>query len=97
MAIWKIPVCYQMMGTIEVEADTLAKAMKIAKDEEGEIPLPDDATYLDDSWELANEDEDYLRQFYNGNQEDNAGGETESEGSTQDNVKEDTQWLVLGR
>lgn len=70
MKTWKIPVVWQMMGTIAVVADTLAEAMELARDEEGVIPLPDNGSYLDDSWELASEDAAMIRECYNGNQED---------------------------
>lgn len=67
---WKIPVCWSMMGTVEIEAPTLEEAIEIAKDEDDSIPLPDDGTYLEGSWEVDNVDVEYLREFYNGNQED---------------------------
>ena len=68
---WKIPVCWSMMGMVEIEAPTLEEAIEIARDDDGILPLPDDGTYLDGSWEVDNEDVEYLREFYNGNQEDN--------------------------
>lgn len=70
MKTWKIPVVWQMMGTVKVDANTLAEAMEIAKDEDGVIPLPDDGMYLDDSWELATDDLVSVRECYNRNQED---------------------------
>lgn len=70
MKTWKIPVVWQMMGTINVVADTLSEAMKIAKDEDGIVPLPDNGSYLDESWELATDDERLIRECYNSNQED---------------------------
>ena len=68
---WKVPVCWGMMATIEIEADTLEEAIEIAKDEEGSIPIPDNGSYLDGSWEVDSEDIDYLRKCFNDNQEDN--------------------------
>lgn len=67
MKTWKIPVCWTMMGTVKVEANTLAEAIKIAKDDDGVIPIPDDGTFLDGSWEV---DWFCLREWYNGNQND---------------------------
>lgn len=59
--IWKIPVTWEMCAYINVEAGTLGKAMRIARDEAGTIPLPrDSANYVDGSWGLSSEDEDYL-------------------------------------
>ena len=70
MKTWKIPVVWQMMGTVTVEADTLEEAIEIAQDDEGVIPIPDDGTYLDGSWEVDCSDEDCIRELYNDNQED---------------------------
>ena len=70
MKTWKIPVIWQMMGFVEVEADTLEDAMEIARDDAGEIPIPDDGDFLGGSWELDCTDEDYIRAFYNNNQSD---------------------------
>ena len=49
MKQWEIPVVWTMMGTIKVEAETLAEAIEIARDERGEIPIPrmnDDKTNI---------------------------------------------------
>lgn len=70
MKSWKIPVVWQMMGTVTVEANTLEEAIEIAQDDEGVIPIPDDGTFLDGSWEVDCSDEDYIRELYNDNQED---------------------------
>lgn len=55
----------------EVEADSLEEAIEIAKDDAGVIPIPDNGTFMDGSWEVDCFDEDYLREWYNGNQKDN--------------------------
>lgn len=65
---WKIPVSWSMMGTICVEADTLAEAISIAESDSS-IPLPW-GDYIYDSWQV-DEDEDEIRAAYNNNQEDN--------------------------
>ena len=70
MKTWKIPVCWTMMGTVNVEANTLNEAIEIAQDDEGIIPLPDNGTFLDGSWEVDCYDEDYLRKYYNNGQYD---------------------------
>ena len=70
MKTWKIPVVWQEMGVVEVEADTLAEAIEIARDDDGIIPIPDNGEFLDGTWEVDCEDEDYLREWYNDNQED---------------------------
>lgn len=70
MKTWNIPVIWQEMGTVKIVANTLAEAIEIAKDADGTIPLPDDGYYLEGSWDVASNDEDYLRRYYNGMQED---------------------------
>lgn len=64
---WKIPVSWSMMGTICVEADTLAKAISIAESDSS-ISLPC-GYYIDDSWQV-DDNEDEIRAVYNDNQED---------------------------
>lgn len=66
MKTWKIPVCWTMMGTVNVEAKTLDEAIEIAKDDAGIIPIPDDGTFMDGTWEVDCTDIDYLRKWYNG-------------------------------
>ena len=58
------------MGTVVVEANTLEEAIEIARDDDRIIPIPDDGTFIDGSWEVDCEDVDYLREWYNDNQED---------------------------
>lgn len=70
MKTWKIPVLWQEFGTAGVAADTLAEAIKIAEDDDGVLPLPDDGEYKSDSWEVDCYDENLLRKYYNDNQED---------------------------
>lgn len=71
MKTWRIPVCWRMMGVVTVEAKTLGEAIEIAQDDEGVIPIPDNGTFLDGSWEVdCCYDEDYLRKYYNNGQYD---------------------------
>ncbi len=70
MKTWKIPVTWEVSACVEVEAETLADAMEIARDDEGTIPLPTDSEYVDGSWNLSETNEDYVREWYNDNQED---------------------------
>lgn len=69
MKTWKIPVIWQEMGVVKVEANTLAEAIEIARDDDA-IPIPDNSGFVDGSWEVDCDDEDYLREWYNDNQED---------------------------
>ena len=70
MKSWKIPVVWEMMGTVKVVADTLSEAMELARDKDGVIPLPDNGYYVDDSWDLATEDIGLVREIYNRYEED---------------------------
>ena len=70
MKTWIIPVVWTMMGTVTVEANTLDEAIEIAKDENGVIPIPEDADFMNGTWEVDCFDIDYLREWYNNNQED---------------------------
>ena len=70
MKTWEIPVVWQEMGTVKVEANTLAEAIDIARDDDWVIPIPDNGSFLDGSWEVDCDDEDYLREWYNDNQKD---------------------------
>ena len=70
MKTWKIPVVWQEMGVVKVEANTLAEAIEIARDDYGIIPIPDNGEFVDGTWEVDCLDEDYLREWYNDNQKD---------------------------
>ena len=69
MKTWRIPVTWEVCGTVNVEADTLEEAIEIARDDDGNIPLPD-GDYVDGSWRLSEEDEDFVREYYNDNEKD---------------------------
>ena len=73
MKKWKIPVTWEVCGYVYVDADTLEKAMETARDDEGVIPLPDDNDYVDGSWRLSETDENFVREMYNDNQQDEKG------------------------
>ena len=67
MATWKIPVSWEMSGFVEVEAPSLKEAISIA--ETNDLALPN-GCYVDASWKVDAEDEDFVREFYNNNQKD---------------------------
>lgn len=75
MKTWNIPVCWTMMGTVNVEAKTLDEAIEIAKDDAGIIPIPDDGMFMGGTWEVDCTDINYLRKWYNGNQMDDSDGD----------------------
>ncbi len=73
MKKWKIPVTWEVCGYVYVDADTLVKAMETARDDEGVIPLPTESDYVDGSWRLSETDENFVREMYNDNQQDDKG------------------------
>ena len=73
MKKWKIPVTWEVCGYVYVDADTLEEAMEMARDDEGVIPLPTESDYVDGSWRLSETDENFVREMYNDNQQDDKG------------------------
>ena len=73
MKKWKIPVTWEVCGYVYVDADTLVEAMETARDDEGVIPLPIESDYVDGSWRLSETDENFVREMYNDNQQDDEG------------------------
>lgn len=65
--VWQVPVTWQMHGVLAIEADSLEKACDKAYD----CGLPDDGDYIDASFEVDDEDLEYVRRYYNDGQEDN--------------------------
>lgn len=70
MKSWDVPVQWTVEGIVTVEANTLAEAIEIARDDAGVIPVPDDPDFVDNSWRVACEDVGWLRRWYNDNQKD---------------------------
>ena len=54
---------------------TLDEAIEIAKDDAGVIPIPDNGTFLDGSWEVDCSDSAYIREWYNYNKQDETAAE----------------------
>ena len=73
MKKWKIPVTWEVCGYVYVDADTLIEAMETARDDEGVIPLPTESDYVDGSWRLSETEENFVREMYNDNQQDDKG------------------------
>lgn len=73
MKKWKIPVTWEVCGYVYVDADTLVEAMETARDDEGVIPLPTESDFVDGSWRLSETDENFVREMYNDNQQDDKG------------------------
>lgn len=63
MKTFKIPVTWEVYGTVEIQAETAEKALYIAKEIEhqGEgLPLPTESEYVDGSFEI-NDDIDLVK------------------------------------
>lgn len=67
---WRIPVTFEMCGCVFVEAPSLAEAMQIVREDENDIPLPDRQEYVDGSFGLSSDDEEYVRQCFNDGKKD---------------------------
>lgn len=61
----KIPVTWLMAGNIEIEADSIENAIKIAKNKLKTISLPTQSSYIDDSMTLCTDDIDYIKHINN--------------------------------
>lgn len=68
MKTWIIPVSWEMCGEVKIQANSLDEAIEIAEND-GSIELPE-GDYIDASWKVEVEDKDFVRGFYNNNQED---------------------------
>lgn len=60
MKKWRVPVTWEMCSVITVEAKTLGQAMEKARDRDGVIPIPTDGDYVDGSWSLSCDEEEYV-------------------------------------
>lgn len=52
MKTWNIPVTWEEFGIVKIKANTLEEAIEIARDDEGEIPIPQ-GDYVDGSWQVS--------------------------------------------
>ena len=66
MKTWNIPVVWQVSGCVSIEADTLDEALSKARDS-GSLPV---GQFVEDSFDVAVDDPDHIRKFYNGGQAD---------------------------
>ena len=55
---WKVPVVYEMYGRIDVEAESGEEAYRKVRDNPDDYGLPEDASYVDDSFHVADDDEE---------------------------------------
>lgn len=71
--VWKIPVSWEMCGYAYVTAPTLAEAVEKVRSNNDDIPLPDDASYVDDSFAPSYDDVEEIRSLHNDNRPDSGG------------------------
>ncbi len=75
MKTWKIPVSWEVVGMVEIQASTLEKAIEIAKtDDSIELPYGE---YVDGSFNVTVDDDDLIRNYYNQGQQDENGEKSE--------------------
>lgn len=63
MSRWKVPVSWEVCGFVDVESETLAEAMVIARDDGGILPLPKDGACVNGSWRLSTDDEEIVKAY----------------------------------
>lgn len=54
--VFKVAVTYSCYGTVPIEAESVEEAIKYAEDNIDELPLPDNAGYVDGSYEISSQD-----------------------------------------
>lgn len=69
MKTWRIPITWEECGIVKVQANTLEEAIDKAMYDNDDIPLPK-GSYVEASWQVSDEDEDFIRECYNNGQED---------------------------
>ena len=68
MKTWKIPVSWEVVGVVEIQAPTLDRAIDIARTDDT-IKLPD-GEYVCGSFDVTVDDDDLIRNYYNQGQQD---------------------------
>ena len=75
MKIWNIPVSWEVVGMVEIQAPTLEKAIEIARtDDFIELPC---GGYVDGSFDVTVDDDELIRECYNKGQQDENGEKAE--------------------
>ena len=80
MKTWKIPVSWEVVGVVEIQAPTPDQAIEIAKTDDT-IKLPD-GEYVCGSFDVTVDDDDLIRNYYNqGQQDENSENSEEASGN----------------
>ena len=75
MKIWNIPVSWEVVGMVEIQAPTLEKAIEIVStDDSIELPYGE---YVDGSFDVTVDDDELIRECYNKGQQDENGEDAE--------------------
>lgn len=75
MKTWNIPVSWEVVGMVEIQAPTLEKAIEIARtDDSIELPYGE---YVDGSFDVTVDDDELIRECYNKGQQDENGEDAE--------------------
>ena len=75
MKTWEIPVSWEMVGMVKIQASTLEKAIDLARhDDSIELPYGE---YVDGSFDVTVDDDDLIRACYNNGQQDESDDEPE--------------------
>ena len=75
MKTWNIPVSWEVVGMVEIQAPTLEKAIEIARtDDSVELPYGE---YVDGSFDGTVDDDELIRECYNKGQQDENGEDAE--------------------
>ena len=61
--VWKMPVTWEVYSTVEIRAKTLEEALIKFRETQDEISLPLNGEYVDDSFDLSDNDIDYIALF----------------------------------
>ena len=64
--VYKVPVVWSMMGYVLVDADSPEEAIEYAKEHKDDLPLPANAQYLEDSFEIDEEGDPIMIGTYYG-------------------------------
>lgn len=63
MGTFKIPVEYKVWGLVEVEAENAEQALNYAKYNIVDLPLPNDPEYIEDSYVIAADTVEELKNY----------------------------------
>ena len=75
MKTWNIPVSWEVVGMVEIQAATLEKAIELARtDDSIELPYGE---YVDGSFDVTVDDDELIRECYLKGQQDENGEDAE--------------------